>query len=157
MAVIVRRASTPDADLLSTLHADVQAMHAAALPSWFKPPGPDTFPPSAAAALLGRVDRVVFIAEIDRIAAGYAYAEVSHQSETPWRYAHDMFYVHQIGVLAAHRRRGAGAALVGALRLEADSRGIELLALDVWTFNEDAQAFFRRQGFMPYTERMWHR
>lgn len=157
MAVIVRRASAADADLLSTLHGEIQAIHAAALPSWFKPPGPDTFPASAAAALLGKLDRVVFISEVDRVPAGYAYAEVIHQSETPWRYAHDIFYVHQIGVLAAHRRKGAGAALVGALRLEADSRGIEVLAIDVWTFNEDGHAFFKRQGFMPYTERMWHR
>jgi GNAT superfamily N-acetyltransferase len=156
VTAIVRRASTADAELLSALNADVQAMHAAALPSSFKS-GAEAFPPETAAALLRKPGCVTFIAEIDRVPTGFAHAEAVHRAETPWRYGFDMLFVHQIGVLAAYRRKGAGAALVGALRLEADSRGIALLALDVWTFNEDARAFFLRQGFMPYTERMWHR
>ena len=157
MSVVVRRASTVDAELLSSLNAEVQAIHAAAVPSWFKPPGPDTFPPSAAAALIGKTTSLVFIAEIDRAPVGYAYAEVVHHAENPWRYAHDMLYLHQIGIRAGHRRKGAGAALLAAIRLDADSRGIALIALDVWTFNDEARAFFACQGFMPYTERMWLR
>jgi GNAT superfamily N-acetyltransferase len=157
MSVVVRRASTVDAELLSAMHAEIQAMHAAAVPSWFKPPGPDTFPPSAAAALIGKTTSLVFIAEIDRTPVGYAYAEVVHQAENPWRYAHDMLYLHQIGIRAGHRRKGAGAALLAAIRLDTESRGIELIALDVWTFNDEARAFFACQGFMPYTERMWLR
>lgn len=156
MPAVVRRASTADAELLSALNADVQAVHAAALPSSFKPRA-DAFPPATAAALLRRPNCVTFIAEVDRVPVGFAHAEAVHHPETPWRYACDMLFIHQIGVLEAYRRRGAGAALVGALRLEADSRGIELLALEVWTFNKEARAFFLRQGFMPYTETMWHR
>jgi hypothetical protein len=29
--------------------------------------------------------------------------------------------------------------------------------LDVWTFNEDARAFFRSNGFNPYNERLCNR
>src|SRR5215470_4065885 len=76
MAIVVRKASQQDSDLLASLNADVQAIHAAALPRRFKPPGPDTFPPSAVAALLARPENLIFIAEIDGIAAGYAYAEI---------------------------------------------------------------------------------
>jgi GNAT superfamily N-acetyltransferase len=157
MSVVVRRASSVDAELLSSLHAEIQAMHAAAVPSWFKPPGPDTCPPHGAAALIGRPASLVFIAEIDRAPVGYAYAEVVRQPETPCRHAHDMLYLHQIGIREGHRRKGAGAALLAAVRLDAESRGIELIALDVWTFNEEARAFFACQGFMAYTERMWLR
>jgi ribosomal protein S18 acetylase RimI-like enzyme len=35
--------------------------------------------------------------------------------------------------------------------------GISLVTLQVWTFNEGAQAFFRRQGFTPYMARLWNR
>jgi ribosomal protein S18 acetylase RimI-like enzyme len=139
------------------MHRDVQAMHAAALPSWFKPPGPDTFPPETVAALLRKPESIVFIAERDRVPVGYLYAEVMHRAETPFRYAHDMVYIHHVEVLAAHRRKGAAAAMLAALRLDADSRGIAQICMDVWTFNEEARAFFARQGFMPYSERMWHR
>jgi hypothetical protein len=43
------------------------------------------------------------------------------------------------------------------VRAVADEIGIGLVTLQVWTFNEDAQAFFRRQGFTPYMARLWSR
>jgi ribosomal protein S18 acetylase RimI-like enzyme len=34
---------------------------------------------------------------------------------------------------------------------------IELITLDVWPFNGAARAFFRRNGFHIYNERLWNR
>jgi ribosomal protein S18 acetylase RimI-like enzyme len=154
MPITVRRATVADAALLSSLNAEVQAIHAAALPGWFKPPGPEAFPPAAAAALLGNPYNLVLVAQVGAVPVGYVYAGVTRHPETPWRYAYDVVYVHQIGVRAAHRRLGVGAALLAAVRAEAASRNVALLALDVWSFNADARAFFQRQGFAPYNERM---
>jgi ribosomal protein S18 acetylase RimI-like enzyme len=154
MPVIVRRATSADAGLLSSLNAEIQAIHAAALPSWFKPPGPQAFPSAAASALVDNPNNLVFVAEDGTESAGYIYASVTRHAETPWRYASDMIYIHQIGVRAAQRRRGVGAALIAAVRAEAASRNVALLGLDVWSFNADARAFFRQQGFDPYQERM---
>jgi hypothetical protein len=50
MNTVVRRATEVDSALLSSLNEDVQALHAAALPWRFKPPGRG-FPPAEAAAL----------------------------------------------------------------------------------------------------------
>jgi ribosomal protein S18 acetylase RimI-like enzyme len=151
MPITVRRATSADADLLSALNAEVQAIHAEALPSWFKLPGPPAFPPS----LMDNPNNLVLVAEIDAAPAGYVYASVTRHAETPWRYASEMIYLHQIGVRAAHRRHGVGAALIAAVRAEAASRNVALLALDVWSFNAAAKAFFQRQGFAPYNERLW--
>jgi ribosomal protein S18 acetylase RimI-like enzyme len=52
---------------------------------------------------------------------------------------------------------GVASALLDAVRAAAGEIGIDLLTLQVWTFNEDAQAFFRRQGFTPYMARLWSR
>ncbi len=60
-------------------------------------------------------------------------------------------------VRPAHGRLGVGSALIGAVRAAASNAGIALVALDVWTFNGKARAFFRRHGFEPYNERMWSR
>jgi hypothetical protein len=76
MAILIHRAGEQNTDLLTSLNADVQAIHVAALPWLFKPPGPDTFPPAAVAALLAQPKNLIFIAEIDGIAASYAYAEI---------------------------------------------------------------------------------
>jgi hypothetical protein len=35
--------------------------------------------------------------------------------------------------------------------------GITLVTADVWSFNDGARAFFRRQGFAQYIERLWSR
>ena len=157
MPAAVRKATTADAGALSSLNADVQTIHWSALPTRFKLPGPDTFPPAAAAALLAQPDNLVFIAEVDSLPVGYAYAEVIHRPETAFNYADDLVYLHHISVRPAYRKRGLGGALMDAVRSAASDRGITVLALDVWTFNEEARSFFRRHGFTSYNERLWNR
>jgi ribosomal protein S18 acetylase RimI-like enzyme len=157
MPVAIRRATTIDAELLSALNVDVQTIHWSALPTRFKPPGADTFPPTAAATLLAKPDNLVFIAEFDSLPVGYAYAEVVHRAETPFSYADDIVYLHHISIRPSYRKQGVGRALMDAVRSIASERGITAFALDVWTFNEDARSFFRRQGFTPYIERLWSR
>ncbi len=157
MPIIVRRAGPDDADVMSALNADVQAVHAAALPDSFKPPGSEAFSPAAAAAVLAKSDNLVFVAEVDAVPAGYAYAEVRRVPETPSRYAYEMVYLHHLSVRPDYRRQGVGARLLDAVRAAGDDLGIALLALDVWSFNESARAFFHRRGFKPYNERLWNR
>ena len=157
MTIAVRRATTADAELVSSLNADVQALHAAAFPWLFKPPGPDTFPPAAAEALLAKPGHVVFIAELSGKPAGYAYAETIHRVETSFHYAHAMVYLHHISVRPECRRQGVGNTLLEAVRSVGKDQGITLMTAEVWAFNEDARAFFRRHGFSAYTERLWDR
>jgi ribosomal protein S18 acetylase RimI-like enzyme len=155
MKPAIRAAARADAALLSSLNTDVQAVHARAHPCWFKPEGPETFPPAAAEALLTRTENLVLIAEVDSEPVGYAYAEVVQRPEDAFRQAYRMVYVHHLSVRPAWQRRGIGEALLASVRQAAADRGIALLGLDVWSFNEGARAFFRRQGFATYNERMW--
>jgi catechol 2,3-dioxygenase-like lactoylglutathione lyase family enzyme/ribosomal protein S18 acetylase RimI-like enzyme len=153
--IMVRQATTADAELVSALNADVQAIHAAALPERFKPPSSESFPPAEAYALLGKPDTFVFLAHIDQEPAGYTYAEVIRRPETSLTSAYEMVHVHHISVGSQYRRNGVGSALLQAVRVCGLERGIPLLTLDIWSFNEGARAFFRRQGFDQYIERLW--
>jgi diamine N-acetyltransferase len=157
MNYAVRRANATDAEALSLLKTDVQSLHASAMPERFKPSGPDTFPPTAARTLLANPSNLVFIAEVDSKPAGYAYAEVVHISESPLRHAWAEVHLHHISVRPAYRRMGVASGLLDSVRAAASEIGINLVTLQVWTFNEDAQAFFRRQGFSPYMARLWNR
>jgi len=157
MSIIVRRATTADAELVSSLNADVQALHAAALPWRFKPPGPGTFQPADAEALLRKPDHYVLIAEIAAAPAGYAHAEIVRRTETTFHFPHAMIHLHAISVRPKHRRQGVGDALLEAVRAAGKEQGITLLSADVWAFNENARAFFRRHGLKPYVERLWDR
>jgi ribosomal protein S18 acetylase RimI-like enzyme len=157
MAIHIRKAVTQDAATLGALNADVQDIHAAALPWLFKPSRPDTFAPGEVKCLLAQPENLFFIAEVDGTVAGYAYAEIREQPETPVSHAYDMIYLHHISVRPAHRRRGVGSALMGAVRDAAANAGITPIVLDVWTFNEEARAFFRCRGFAAYSEKLWSR
>jgi len=57
MNIVIRRASDADAEVVSLLNADVQSLHASALPERFKPLGPDTFP--AIAGILSSLPKLI--------------------------------------------------------------------------------------------------
>jgi diamine N-acetyltransferase len=157
MAIIIRKATERDADALRALNADVQALHAAAEPWLFKPPGPDVPAAWEVDRLLEEPGKLFFIAEVDRDPAGYAYVQIQERPETPLTRAYDMIYLHHLSVRPVHRRHGVGSALIGAVRAAGAEAGVTMVALDVWLFNDEARAFFRRHGFAVYNERMWSR
>jgi ribosomal protein S18 acetylase RimI-like enzyme len=157
MTIHIRKAAERDTDMLRALNADVQALHAAALPSLFKPPRPDTLASWEVELLLTEPENLFFIAEVDGDAAGYAYAQIQKRPETAFTHAYDMIYLHHLSVRPAHRRHGVGSALIEAVRAAGAKAGAMLVALDVWLFNDEARAFFRRRGFAAYNERMWSR
>ena len=155
--IIVRRAEADDAAVVASLNADVQAIHAQALPQRFKSPSPDAFSPEHAASLISDPDNLVYLAILDGEPVGYAYAEIAHRPETPFNYAFSMIHLHHISVRPQARRCGVGRALLASVRAEAEKAGIDLITLDVYMFNEAAREFFRREGFSPYVERMWNK
>ena len=146
MSITVRRANRNDAALIATLIADVQALHAAAMPQRFKPVGKVSYAKDAA-AVLAKPERLVFVAYVGEEPAGFVHAEMIRQQEPALLHAQQTLYIHAISVRPTYRRRGVGSALIEALRAAGKSLRIEQLGLNVWTFNEAARQFFRRHGF----------
>ena len=158
MAITIRRADEADAEALSLLNADVQNAHAAAMPTVFKKSQQlNTFPAAVARTLLANPTNIVLIADIDSEPVGYAYAEIVHSPESPSRYPSDEVHLYHISVSPTHRRRGIASALLDAVHRAANELEIKLVTLQVWSFNEDAQTFFRKRGFKPYIIRLWSR
>jgi ribosomal protein S18 acetylase RimI-like enzyme len=153
----IRPAAPEDAQAISDLNRAVQAIHAAAMPWRFKEPGPDTLPPEEIHGLLAQEATLLFLAEAGSVSAGYVYAEVVRRPETSLTHAYDVIYVHHISVDTQFRRSGAGTKLLDAVKDAAKSLGISTIALDVWSFNAEAKAFFGRNGLKPYNENLWNR
>ncbi len=151
----VRPAVQADAPVISALIKDVQTLHAQALPFLFKPYSDQTFPAEKVQALMAELANIFLLAEVDGQPAGYVFAAIRTQPEDGARYAFTHLYLNQISVQPAYRRHGCGAALIAALKAQARERGIDYFALDVWSFNVEAQAFFREQGFTAFNERLW--
>ncbi len=151
----IRRATHQDANTLSDLNTDVQKLHADAYPRLFKPVSSNPFPPSFFEELLAQPEHVFFIAEEDGIPIGYIYMEIRHSPETSYRFALETIHIHHISVRPGRRRKGYGEELMEAAISLAREKNIQLITLDVWSFNTGAQAFFARQGFTVYNQRMW--
>jgi len=151
VSITVRRATTKDAALIATLIADVQELHAAALPRQFKPVDKVSYAKDAA-ALLAKPEKLIFIAYVGEAPAGFIHAEAIRQPETSLLRAQQTIYIHAISVRPDYRRRGVGSALIEALRAAGQMLRIERMGLNVWMFNEPARQFFRRQGFTACCE-----
>jgi ribosomal protein S18 acetylase RimI-like enzyme len=155
VAMEIRRAKLDDAASLSALNADVQRVHASALPRIFKQPESDAFALQFMQEHLPDALNYFFIASLDGEDVGYIFARIVDRPEDPFMYAWRYIYIDQITVKPDFRGRGVGRQLMEAVRSLAEQEGIDTIALDTWSFNTAAQAFFKKQGFELFNLRMW--
>ena len=153
----VRAATERDIPRLVGLNRLVQDLHVAAHPDVFRPssdmPGiEDLFSKS-----ISDTNQHVLVAEVDGVAVGYLCATVEREPAHTFKRDTTRLYVHQIAVDTDRRRRGVGRALFAAAEQIAQDRLINDIALDTWSFNEEAQDFFASLGFSVYKIKLWKR
>ena len=142
----VRLATAEDLEALATLNAEVQLLHYVAEPSEYKEPSHE----AAKAHFDGVFDEgnlFVLVAESEGVIAGYLMAEEARRPDNAIKHGANFLYVHHISTSEEFRRMGVGAALIAHARQLARERQLSDLRLDTGAFNEDAQEFFRTQGF----------
>lgn len=152
--VHIRTATLEDVVILAQLNAHVQSIHVAARPKLFKA----TMDTEALAAhylkLLADMHYRAFIAEVDQIPAGYILCILREVPENLFTYAQRLVHIDQISVNPAYKRHGCGTALIEAAMELARNEDMQRVSLDVWNFNQVAQAFFQQQGFQAFVLRM---
>ncbi len=156
----IRPAEPPDIPALVVLNAGVQALHAGAHPDWFTPADSDPYRRDVSAEFTRRLadpEFACFLAEVDGAARGYLLARRLERPANPYGPAVRLLYIDQIAVDPAFQGQGLGRALIEAVKGLAAVEAYETIALDVWAFNKEAQAFFSRMGFDIYNERRWLR
>ncbi len=153
----VRAATERDIPRLVGLTRLAQDLHVAAHPDVFRPssdlPGIDDFFSKA----ISDTDQHVLVAEVDGVAVGYLCATVEREPAHTFKRDTTRLYVQQIAVDTDRRRRGVGRALFAAVEQIAQDRSINDIALDTWSFNEEAQDFFASLGFSVYKIKLWKR
>ena len=100
--IAVRLATLDDAGVIGRQASSVHQLHGAALPTIFKPPLGDLFPPEKLAALIQDPNSIVAVAEAGGKTVGHIYSEVFTRAEDEF---HDEFhqadsylYMYQISV-----------------------------------------------------------
>jgi ribosomal protein S18 acetylase RimI-like enzyme len=151
----IRRATKNDALTLSTLNVDVQVIHAKALPHIFKQPASASF---ALQFMLDRIDdplNYFLIGNVGGEDIGYIFARIIDRPENPFMHAWKYIYIDQISIKPTYQRLGYGEQLMEAIQKVASEAGIDTIALDTWSFNHQAQSFFKKHDFSTFNIRMW--
>jgi diamine N-acetyltransferase len=129
--------------------SSVKRLHNEALPSIFKPPSSDLFPPRKLAALIEDPNCIVAVAEVGGKVVGHIYGEVRNRAENEFNPSEFYLYIYQVGVDDDARRQGAGTALITFIQDRARALGLTALQVDHWAFSARAREFFMACGFSP--------
>ncbi len=153
---MIREAGTSDLDALVELNLHVQRLHVEDEPERFVEPSREAVAAWLSERLVQEGWRAL-VAESDGRCTGYVLFELIDHPVGTFTAAMRALYIHQIGVDPGVRRRGIGRALVRAVEREAAELAVQQVALDTWSFNTSAQAFFTGCGYEVYNVRLRRR
>ena len=149
----VRRAERSDIDSLLRLNHQLGLTH-------FNN-APEAFLQSSDAEkdfLLSAFDetaRVFLVAEIDGNIVGFATAKITRNESIPFLISSPICRVGTIVVDEASRGYGIGRSLMSHCHDWARSQGEEQIRLEVRSFNENAERFYKELGYKDQSKTLW--
>jgi GNAT superfamily N-acetyltransferase len=153
--VIVRRATPDDAEALVRIHADMGAYYAQLAPELFHNPDLEGFELVLAQEITDDLHALQLVAEIDGEVVGSldARLELPHP-DARFAFTRDLFAprlkIEYLAVAAAHRRCGAGTALVEAAEAWGREHGAVVAELTTYQDSPLAYPFWtERAGYAP--------
>ena len=141
-----RRMEMRDFEQVRLLSQNLAQMHAQQRPDIFLPPEAMTKKEFKKRAV-GK-EAFGFVATDGASVAAYCFCRVKawgqkNKVACPRR----ILWIDQFCVDSAFRSKGVGTALTQYIRKTAVQLGCNSIELEVWAFNEDARAFYTKQGF----------
>ncbi len=144
----IQPASRDDYDIVFDLFFEVQVIHAAAHPKFFRPPKKDEHFHSFLERVFDDPAQHLLLARVDQVPVGYIQYFLGKRPEDLFQPERKFAYIHQLVISEAYRRSGYATALIGHVRALAREQGVERVGIDFWSFNKSARACFERQGFV---------
>jgi len=146
--VVIRAAASSDVPRVAEMAGALVRMHHAVDPArFFLPERVEEGYAWWLERELQSAEAVIVVATIDEAIVGYAYGT---REERDWNALLDEHgAIHDVFVVAAARRSGAGRKLVHAIIDELTRRGAPRIVLSTMVSNESAQKLFLACGFRP--------
>ena len=91
----------------------------------------------------------IFVAVEDDQVLGYGFCQVKTHELDPVFHDYTELYIDDICVDENARRKGVGSAIYKEILRYAKQRRCHNVTLNVWSFNEDAMAFYKKCGLKP--------
>lgn len=140
-------------DDLVSLNIEVQKLHVGFEPMVFKEPDREEIK-TFFREILADENRKICICLDDERPIGYISLQISDHEGHAFCHPQNWIYIDQIGVTNQFRGKGVGKKLIEAAKDYARKHNINRIMLDVWSVNKNAKAFFEKQGFATFIERM---
>jgi ribosomal protein S18 acetylase RimI-like enzyme len=150
----IRLAAPNDVQKIAKLNNEVQSIHSQAWPGIFRWPTKQHDVEKIIGEIVTAPQNRIFIAEDKQGTKGYIFCEIIRRAEDAFHKPRELIYIHHIAVNSVSRGKGIGARLIKSAFDLAEDESIDLVMLDVWSFNSIAKEFFSKQGFAVYNERM---
>ncbi len=140
-------------DDLVSLNIEVQNLHIGFEPAIFKEPDREEIKQFFREIFVDE-NREIFIIQDEARSVGYISLQIGSHEGHAFCYPQKWIYIDQIGVKKEFRRTGVGKKLIEAAKDYARKHNISRIMLDLWTANKNGKAFFEKQGFATFNERM---
>lgn len=147
MEVVIRAASPSDYEAVCALLAQLDQMHAQALPNDFQPVEGPARPREYFAQILADEEGAIFVAEQQDTVVGLIRCSVRTAPDLPLFVPRRYASIDDLVVDAAVRGRGIGRLLTERAHQWARDQGILEVELVVWEFNAPARAFYEGLGY----------
>lgn len=143
---MVRLAEEKDLSTVNALRKQVNEIHAAGRPDFFKAGFGEELA-NVAYSLLNEENKDILVVERDGVVCGMACVEYVFKSETPYSLERNFYHVTELAVDKEHRRQGVARELLEFIKIDAKRRKLNTIELNVWAFNESAIEFYSVMGF----------
>ncbi len=153
--MILRLATAEDFPSVKSLLLEIQRIHAEALPEVFKAPDPEQITFERYQQVISHPQKQIVVALAEEQVVGYVYAEVIQSKGDLFHQPRGWVYVHQIAVEGEFRGQGYAQGLMERVVALARRRGVERVEIEVWGFNQPAQAVYEKLGFTLQSQRLW--
>ncbi len=145
---------TKDYKLVSQLSEEVFHLHAKLHPEIWKPYNQAAIE-KALEKIFSDPNCKSYLAKQNETNIGFAIFIIKEVKENSFQVNMKTIYIDQIAVLSQYRRTGAGKLLMEQAEKFAKENSINRIALDHWTSNVIAAAYFKKNGYNPYEEKLF--
>ncbi len=150
----IRRAVAQDYEVYCDLFTEINELHRLAMPHFFRQPAGQIVDQEYFLSILENEQAAVFMAESNRQVAGFIYILIRETPANPLLVPRRYGVVDTLIVRPAFQRTGTGRALMQQAEAWAIAQGVDTVELNVYEFNQGAQAFYRRLGYASFSRKM---
>jgi ribosomal protein S18 acetylase RimI-like enzyme len=154
MGIHIRRVVEQDYQVYCDLFFEINEFHRLALPGIFQQPPGSIVEREYFLSLLKNEQIAMFFAESAGQAVGLVAVLIRETPPNPVLVPRRYAVVDTLAIRPAFHRKGVGRALMQQAEEWAASQGVEDIELNVFEFNQGAQAFYQRLGYATYNRKM---